>query len=176
MESLGSQKNLALSTFGTAIANTTTMKKVYIILSMLCSGIPLSAQDTGKIILKVDGAPNDSGKVRAALFDNPDGFPEELDRGQKRGSTVVIDGSGVIVFHDVPFGSYVLAVFHDENDNGALDKNNKGIPLEALGISNNVKLKLGPPKFEKALFEMNEKQAEVSVSLQQYKASRDTEN
>lgn len=143
---------------------------------MLCFGMVVSAQDFGKIVLKVDGAPNNSGKVRAALFENPDGFPEELSRGQQRGAATVVDGQGVIVFENVPFGIYVLAVFHDENDNGELDKNKKGIPVEALGVSNNVKLKLGPPKFDKALFEMNEKETELTVSLQQYKASRDSEN
>ena len=173
---MGGKESAPLSIFGTAIANTTTMKKSFLLIPLMCFGMTVSAQDFGKIVLNIDGAPNDSGKVVAALFDNPDGFPEELSRGQQRGAAAVVDGQGIIIFENVPFGNYVLAVFHDENDNGELDKNKRGIPVEALGVSNNVKLKLGPPKFDKALFEISEKKTELTVSLQQYKASRDSEN
>jgi uncharacterized protein (DUF2141 family) len=147
---------------------------IFLLFSLLTSS--LIAQESGRLVLQVDGIPNNDGKVRAALFDSPEGFPEELNRGQQRGASAVVDGQSTIIFSDVPFGSYVLAVFHDENNNGELDKNDKGIPLEALGVSNNVKMKLGPPKFERAVFEINELETEVAISLQQYKAATRTEN
>jgi uncharacterized protein (DUF2141 family) len=147
---------------------------IFLLFSLLTSS--LIAQESGRLVLQVDGIPSNDGKVRAALFDSPEGFPEELDRGQQRGASAVFDGQSTIIFSDVPFGSYVLAVFHDENNNGKLDKNEKGIPLEALGVSNNVKMKLGPPKYDRAIFEISELDTVVTVSLQQYKAGTRTEN
>ncbi|MDO6685761.1 MULTISPECIES: DUF2141 domain-containing protein [unclassified Agarivorans] len=40
-----------------------------------------------------------------------------------------------------------ISVYYDENANGKLDTNWLGIPREAVGISNNVKGRFGPPKY-----------------------------
>src|SRR5262245_49789263 len=42
--------------------------------------------------------------------------------------------------NDVPYGDYGVAVFHDENSNGKMDKYVLGIPLEPYGFSNNVRV------------------------------------
>ena len=38
-----------------------------------------------------------------------------------------------------------MAIYHDENRNGKLDKNVIGIPKEHMGFSNNAKIELTPP-------------------------------
>ena len=53
-------------------------------------------------------------------------------------------------------GIYAVRFYHDENKNGKLDLNFIGIPKESYGSSNNIKPVLGPPKFEKMLFNLNE--------------------
>ena len=55
-------------------------------------------------------------------------------------------------FKSVPNGTYAIAVFHDANKNGKLDKNFLGIPKEQTGTSNNVVTRFGPPSFSKASF------------------------
>ena len=47
--------------------------------------------------------------------------------------------SAICQFNDIPPGTYAIAVFHDENANGKLDKNFLGIPCEGYGASNNVR-------------------------------------
>lgn len=128
------------------------------------------AQETGRVVLNVSEIPSEKGEVRAALFESSDGFPDNFEKGQRLNSSTVSNGVAEIVFTDVPFGEYVLAVFHDENNNGVLDKNNKGIPLEALGVSNNPKLKLGPPKYDRSIFEIKNLELNLNIDLQQYKA------
>ena len=148
------------------------MKQAVITLILLFIAASIMAQDSGRIELTVEGVPSDQGQIRAALFDSPEGFPEEIKRGKMLTSSEVSNGQTEIVFSDVPFGEYVLAVFHDENSNGELDTNKRGIPLEALGVSNNVKLKLGPPKYESALFKMGDSLNAMTITLQQYNAGR----
>jgi uncharacterized protein (DUF2141 family) len=126
-------------------------------------------QGIGTIIIKIDAIENNSGDIKAGLYKNNEGFPDDASKAYKIASSKIVDGKSTLKIKDVPFGNYVLAVFHDENGNKQLDKNGKGVPLEALGISNNVKLKFGPPKYEAALFELNQPADTLQINLQRYR-------
>ena len=41
---------------------------------------------------------------------------------------------------DIPSGTYAVKLHIDENENGELDTNFLGIPMEQYGISNNIRL------------------------------------
>ena len=58
-------------------------------------------------------------------------------------------------FHDVPFAVYAIKTFHDENDNGRMDTNFLGIPVENYGFSNNARGSFGPPDWSDARFDFN---------------------
>ena len=67
-------------------------------------------------------------------------------------------------FRNIPKGTYAIAIFHDANSNGKLDKNFLGIPKEQTGTSNNVISHFGPPSFEKATFK-HTKETKLSIRL-----------
>ena len=56
-----------------------------------------------------------------------------------------------VIFTKIPYGTYAISAFYDENGNGKLDYNILGIPKESAGISNNYS---GFPKWEKSKFEL----------------------
>ena len=70
------------------------------------------------------------------------------------GTSPVINYSAEISFDSIFPGKYAIQFFHDENENQKMDFNLIGIPKEKFGSSNDVKPVLGPPKFEKMLFEI----------------------
>ena len=70
------------------------------------------------------------------------------------GTSPVINYSAEISFDSIFPGKYAIQFFHDENKNQKMDFNLIGIPKEKFGSSNDVKPVLGPPKFEKMLFEI----------------------
>ena len=72
------------------------------------------------------------------------------------GTSPVINFSSEISFDSISPGKYAIQFFHDENENQKMDFNLIGIPKEKFGSSNDVKPILGPPKFEKMLFEIYE--------------------
>ena len=72
------------------------------------------------------------------------------------GKSPVINYSSEISFDSISAGKYAIQFFHDENKNQKMDFNLIGIPKENFGSSNDVKPILGPPKFEKMLFEIYE--------------------
>ena len=72
------------------------------------------------------------------------------------GTSPVINYSARISFDSISPGKYAIQFFHDENENQKMDFSLIGIPKEKFGSSNNVKPILGPPKFEKMLFNLTE--------------------
>jgi uncharacterized protein (DUF2141 family) len=66
----------------------------------------------------------------------------------------VDDETETVVFENVPEGQYAIALYHDENLNGIMETNDKGIPREGYGFSTKSKF-FGRPKFEQAAFEVS---------------------
>lgn len=125
---------------------------------------PTKAQPAGQatIILKVTGFRSEKGQVRIAVFNSPEKWPEE----PVYSSTIDVNSQAVIwKINDVPYGDYAVAVFHDENRNGKMDKNVLGIPLEAYGFSNNVRVTFGPPKWENTKFVVKSSTKDVSIEV-----------
>jgi len=58
----------------------------------------------------------------------------------------------ICIFRGIPEGTYGLSAFHDKNDNGKLDTNFVGMPIEDYCASNNARGFMGPPSFNDAKF------------------------
>ena len=93
------------------------------------------------------------GAVRLCLTRNPAHFPDcnrdpaAVKRSVDAGRAAAIRLTGMVP------GTYALAVIHDENSNGRLDKF-MGIPREGFGFSRNPRIRMGPPSFEEVRFEI----------------------
>jgi uncharacterized protein (DUF2141 family) len=66
---------------------------------------------------------------------------------------------------DLPPGRYAIIVFHDENDDGRLNKSMLGIPNEGYGFSNNATGFLSAPSFESAAVEVGSEDRSIVISL-----------
>ena len=123
------------------------------------------AQSGGQatVIVKVTGLRSEKGQVRIAVFNSSEQW---LGEQPVYSSTINVDSQSVTwKINDVPYGDYGIAVFHDENKNGKMDKNFLGIPQEAYGFSNNMRVALGPPKWEKSKFVVRGPTIEVSIEV-----------
>lgn len=107
---------------------------------------------------------NENGRVGVALYDE-DARADFPDAEPLRAESAVVEGTAVeFRFLNVPEGRYAVAVTHDENDNGMMDSNAWGIPVEGFGFSNDVMGEMGPPSFERAAFAAEE-DTQISVSM-----------
>jgi MipA family protein len=79
------------------------------------------------------GNPPGTGTVVALLFDNADAFADLRD--PLRTLRLSAAEAAAARFDGLAPGRYAVLVFHDENNNGALDLNFMGIPREPLGFS-----------------------------------------
>lgn len=130
---------------------------------------PLEAQTTGTATLTVHvtGARNAKGKIRAALFRDGKGFPNDASQAVHTQAADIDPQtlSAQVVFADLRAGVYAVSVFHDENVNEKLDKNFMGVPKEGYGASNNPKKKMGPPNFDGAKFQLSGTEQSVEIKL-----------
>lgn len=105
------------------------------------------------VSMVVTGLRNAKGQVLACLTAEPKGFPDcRKDPAAKQAivpaaSTVRID------FGAVPAGRYAISMIHDENANRKMDMALM-MPKEGYGFSRDAPVRMGPPKFEKAAFDV----------------------
>lgn len=124
----------------------------------------LQAQDTNpnapaqpttrleSVRVQIHGIRNTNGDIACAIFNAAEGYPEESTKAYKFIRMASPGNSAICQFNDIPSGTYAIAVLHDENANGKLDKNFLGIPREGYGASNNVRPKMSAPAFKDAAF------------------------
>ena len=118
----------------------------------------------GDIRLHITGLSHPLGNVQIGLYSQAKGFLH-TDRTYKK---IIRKAKKSLYcrFKNIPKGTYAIAIFHDANRNGILDKNFLGIPKEQTGTSNNVAVHFGPPSFEKAKFTHTGK-TKLSIRLRQ---------
>ena len=102
------------------------------------------------------------GTVYVALFRADNTFPQgkPLD-----GKKVNADGRSVQALFSVEPGNYAIAVYHDENGNGKMDKRIFGIPKEPYGFSNNFRPVMSAPKYTDCQFSVGDGGKAISIKL-----------
>lgn len=63
-------------------------------------------------------------------------------------------GATVVTIAGVPAGTYAAQAFHDENRNGKVDRALFGIPKEGIGFSRDAPIRMAPPKWDDAKFDV----------------------
>jgi uncharacterized protein (DUF2141 family) len=85
--------------------------------------------------------------MRVALYSEHNVFLSE--KPEFGGTAQIHNHEATAEFTNVPFGSYAVSAFHDENANAKLDLGIFG-PIEKYGFSNGARGLFGPPSFDKA--------------------------
>ena len=131
---------------------------ILIILNFLFSNLIFSQEETTKFYItelrgdislemEINNLESNKGPIYFRVLD-------EDENPMIVGTSPVINYSSEISYDSIFPGKYAIQFFHDENEYQKMDFNLIGIPKEKFGSSNDVKPILGPPKFEKMLFEI----------------------
>lgn len=115
---------------------------------------PPAAVARATVVVHVSNLRSEKGQVLACLTFDAQHFPNcehdphaiSLKRPAKTDMQLVFTG--------VPVGRYAIALIHDENANGKLDKA-LVIPREGFGFSRDAPVRMGPPSYDKAAFEVD---------------------
>ncbi len=128
--------------------------------------LALGQSDCPGIHVKILNIRSSTGTIACALFESPEGFPNDYLRMATNVMVIKIrKDQARCDFEDIPPGTYAMAVVHDENMNGKLDTNWLGVPTEGYGFSNDAKGILGAPSFSAASFEYNGQNLDLTMTL-----------
>lgn len=121
----------------------------------------------GTLIVQVKNVQINQGYIRMAVYNDEKSFPSE-ERSFRGVSLPLQSNIKTQLRCELPFGVYAVAVYHDVNNNGKMDKNPLGIPTEPYAFSNNVTVKWRAPRFREAAFGFNATQQEITVVLNKW--------
>lgn len=138
-----------------------------IIIALLAQGQqkPLPAGKGYTLTVIVDGVNNQDGNIGVLLFNSAKGWPEDQSAALRNVVVPAHAGTVRVVISGLPAGTYALAIGHDANKNGKIDRNWLGAPKEQWGMSNNPRAMIKAPSFDKARFSLQH-DAEIHVQLQ----------
>lgn len=124
-----------------------------------------TANSSGTIRVQVEGLRNTDGRLRVLLFNSSEGFPDSPEDALKSWSQRPGSTSIAVAWKSVPYGTYAVAVLHDENENNKMDRSTLGIPREGYGISQNPEPGFGGPQYEDAAFGLNSSEKKVQITM-----------
>ncbi|WP_226015954.1 DUF2141 domain-containing protein [Novosphingobium sp. FKTRR1] len=107
------------------------------------------------VTVDIEGLRSTRGLIQACLTADPITFPDcQKDPQARHVTATAADGPSVVFRHVLP-GRYAIALFHDENANGRMDKVLM-VPREGFGFSRDAPIRFGPPRFDAAEFPLGE--------------------
>lgn len=140
------------------------MKTLTLSLFILFFSVASNAQEKGSLTIKIPEIKKQKGSIVILLYNSPDGFPRDHEKAAFKYKYSEFDKSLEHTFTEVPYGTYSALVFHDVNDNGKMDRRRLvPMPKEPIGIS--MTDKLSRPDFEKASFQFNTSQQEITINF-----------
>ncbi len=126
---------------------------------------PVSVPPKVRLQVDIQNINAQKGAVLVALFKPGREFPE----GKPiEGKKIEASASSLQIAFSVEPGNYAIALFHDMNSNGKMDKNMLGIPKEPYGFSNDFRPKFSVPKFRDCQFSVGEGGKTVHINLEPF--------
>jgi uncharacterized protein (DUF2141 family) len=129
---------------------------------------PALAADGPNLRVVATNVQSDTGTIVVWVYGSAESWLK--DDGVRTQKTVPVkgnrSGNSVTVELLLPPGEYALSVFHDLEGDGRLARNFIGLPKEPAGLSNNVRPRFGPPRFDKAKFTLGADLVEQRITLQ----------
>jgi uncharacterized protein (DUF2141 family) len=145
------------------------MKTQLIVSSLIAAGLvlPASFAHAGELTVTVSDVRADKGTLMVMVVNTEAGWNNQ-EAPVAADQVAVKDkheaGKPFVYKFTLPAGSYADQVMHDENDNGQLDMNALGVPVEAYGFSNNPVV-MRRARFSEAKFDITGAPASVGVQL-----------
>jgi len=148
-----------MSGFGRSFSLTMTLLLIFV-----CSwGLVTQAQAENSpqpdvqasLEVRVTGLRNLEGTLKIAICANPECY-EDMTGHIATASVPITDNSMSVMFDNLFPSKFVVMLYHDEDNNGDLETNFLGLPLEGYGFSNNVEPSFGKPDFDELAIEVPE--------------------
>ncbi|MEO0339347.1 MAG: DUF2141 domain-containing protein [Bacteroidota bacterium] len=133
---------------------------------ILLSFTPHSS-DIGTLQISVENIKVAEGMIWVGLYRSEEDFLIK-EKAILVGINVEKEGQMKITMPNLDYGEYAMAIFHDLNNNGEMDRNLVGIPSEPFAFSQKLKSKFKIPKFEDVKFTFEQDQQVLNTTLNKW--------
>ena len=127
---------------------------------------PPAAEDGARVTVTITNLRNADGVIRACMTTQEKSFPKC--RGVAGAHAAKVDareGTVTLTFDHVKPGRYAIALLHDENENGKADRALGMMPKEGFGFSRDAKVRMGPPDFADAAFDIGTEDRALTIRM-----------
>ncbi len=136
--------------------------------NLLCLQSAKGIDSSSNLTVNIAGLKSQKGKICFSLFDSNKGFPGDKKKALEAKCVKIKDTSVPFNLGSVKAGSYAVAMFHDVNDDGTLNRNVLGIPTEGFGFSGNPRVITGPPKFNESAVIVAGRNTNIDIQFQYF--------
>ena len=135
------------------------------VLSLVLAQAPARA---GDLSVTVEGVVGSEGEIEAILYPGEDAWLDNDHPGtlkRRVAAADAVDGVVTLVFDKLDPGPYALAIYHDADMSGELERGFMWAPKEGWAFSNNITPRFGPPNYKKAKLDVGEDEVVTTVQL-----------
>lgn len=138
---------------------------IFLLAQLFLFTLASPVEDTAELEIEVYNIRNDKGQIALTLFAEKKGFPMQPELADRQVKIPAEVGSVIVKLKDLPYGTYAVAVMHDENLNDRVDLNFLGIPKEGTGSSNDARNLFSGPDFEQAVFNFSPVAEKIKIRM-----------
>ena len=127
-----------------------------------------NGSQTSNLTVQIDNVESTSGVIWVGVYDSADNF---LNKDKAILKRIEIRHPGVVSLRisDLLYGKdYAVAVLHDLNNNGDLDRNFFGIPTEPFAFSGTIHSSWRAPRFDEVKFRLVRYEQTVYLHLKSW--------
>lgn len=122
----------------------------------------VGAAPVGTLAVQVTNVRNAKGAIHVDLCPQAQFLKDDCPLA---GDAPARAGVTTVTIANVPAGRYAAQVFHDENRNRKVDRALFGIPKEGIGFSRDAPIRMSPPKWDDARFDVADGRQTISLRL-----------
>lgn len=127
----------------------------------------LSSEIEGTLSIEIRNIQKPEGMVWIGIYDSESSFLVK-EKAIVEGVIVKKEGRLTVDIPHLKYGDYAIAIFHDENNNGQMDRNIFGIPSEPFAFSRRPRSKWRLPRFSEVRFTFDHPQQKLSATLKKW--------
>ena len=124
-------------------------------------------EDTGELLIEIENVTVPEGIIWVGIYDSEEHYMVK-EKAIVEGYEVNDTGRKMIRVNPLEYGNYAIALFHDINGNGELDRNWIGIPVEPYAFSKRPKTKWRLPRFREIVFAFERNHQQIKTQLRKW--------
>ena len=124
--------------------------------------------DSGHLIIDINNIKSDKGIIWVGIYDSKKNYLIKEQAIIERLDVQDASPKQKITIKSLKYGEYAIALFHDLNGNGELDRNFFGIPSEPFAFSKKPRSRWRLPRFDEIKFEFKKDKQVLPTNLQKW--------